>query len=295
MDNCILCGTNNWHSYGSLDKFKVVICRQCTLTKLAPTPSDQDLELFYKKHYRKQSNEEVVDQTVINYEQKRADRILPILKKHLPQKIEKTLDIGCSSGTLLSNISNIWGSTLQGIEFNEIYSNFILENKILDNNNLYNRPIEDLQETISNTDLITMVHVLEHVKNPLTSLQAINQVLSDDGFFYVEVPDIDTPYGKLLGNYFITYHLHYFSRTTLKQLLMKTGFEIVEEIKQAKTSIGFLCRKEKDMAPSLGAFYDFDRHIKNLDTYKRKYPFKNALVSTAKFLGIVKLKKALLG
>lgn len=83
--------------------------------------------------------------------------------------------------------------------------------------------------------LITIVHVLEHLNIPQKILKKIYQSLKEKGILYIEVPNL---YGFPLGD---NAHLIAFTRYSLFNLLKKCGFKIIEfgYIKTPKESIKF--------------------------------------------------------
>jgi SAM-dependent methyltransferase len=267
------------------------------MTSLDPSPTIEELKDFYATTYRKESNEEQVTPTVLEYEQKRADRILPIIDRIPDFAPTNILDIGCSTGVLLRNFQQKWqDASYFGIELNEKYQKHIVANDTLQDDSLFNKPIEELPDTIQDMDLVTLVHVLEHVHNPLETVEEIYSRMRTGGYFYIEVPNLNTPYFKLVGNYFIQYHLHYFNDFTLKALLEKAGFNIVEKNKQAGTSISYLCQKPS--SPEKGKKVTYPSYlelVKRLNQYRYfKYPVYNTLVKLSRWTGILALKKRLL-
>jgi SAM-dependent methyltransferase len=78
-------------------------------------------------------------------------------------------------------------------------------------------------------DVVTMLDVLEHVRDPVASLAKARSLLAPGGWLVVETGDIDTPWSRLLGNrwYFLDppNHLHYFTAAGLDALLRRSGFE----------------------------------------------------------------------
>lgn len=70
---------------------------------------------------------------------------------------------------------------------------------------------------------VTMVHVLEHISDPIRLLHHIRQnLLGEDGYLYVEVPNL---FGHPLADPF---HFFTFSSDSLQRTLDQAGFEIVE-------------------------------------------------------------------
>jgi SAM-dependent methyltransferase len=48
-----------------------------------------------------------------------------------------------------------------------------------------------------------MLHVLEHLHDPLGALVKIRDWLVPGGRLYIEVPNVYQPYGSLEGNFFV--------------------------------------------------------------------------------------------
>ncbi len=74
-------------------------------------------------------------------------------------------------------------------------------------------------------DLITINHVLEHIKDPINFLRDIRGDLEDDGLVYIEVPDAIE--FNLLGkdhDEFNSCHYYMFSPSTLTKALAGAGF-----------------------------------------------------------------------
>jgi len=283
---CLLCQGETFYTVAKIQKYDLSMCTKCTFLSLYPLPTEEELQRYYTAQYRTQiSSAEAVSSTILAAEQARSDRIIPLVRLHA-SKIKNCLDIGCSTGTLLKNINDGFGKEVEchGLEFNDNYRKYAVSKAhISADEYAYNMPIEQLHfENKISFDFISLVHVLEHMRNPLSALESIWGLLSDDGLFYIEVPNLKTPYGSLKKNYFTIYHLHYFSDKTLRQFLNKCGFEVLETKVQARTSISFLCKK----AISQEEFGENDSYkdlVKRLRIYEMVYPFKNTVFVIARY------------
>ena len=72
-----------------------------------------------------------------------------------------------------------------------------------------------------NFDLITFVHVLEHLDYPRNYLEKLKDHLSEDGIIYAEVPNL---YGFPLGD---VAHNIAFTKYSLSKIFIDSGFEII--------------------------------------------------------------------
>jgi len=79
-------------------------------------------------------------------------------------------------------------------------------------------------------DIITMWDTLEHLQNPMETLQEANRILERSGVIIIETLNITCLNAKILGPrwplYRPPYHLFYFSLDTLTKLLSKSGFNV---------------------------------------------------------------------
>jgi len=75
-------------------------------------------------------------------------------------------------------------------------------------------------------DLVTLVHVLEHIHQPINFLKGIREIdLKKDGILFVEVPDA-TEFQSLDkdNDEFNSLHLWFFNLSTLDRVIRKSGF-----------------------------------------------------------------------
>lgn len=79
-------------------------------------------------------------------------------------------------------------------------------------------------------NVVILSHVLEHLSNPLNSINAISKLLAEDGYLYVEVPGIfkiHSTYGDVLL-FLQNAHLYHFTLNTLSFLMAQAGFKLID-------------------------------------------------------------------
>lgn len=140
------------------------------------------------------------------------------------------LDYGCGAGLFLNYIKNNYGNTdLYGVETNEASISYGREEFKLQIDT-------EIQE--NKYDFICCYHVLEHIQYPYKLLQKFRELLVDDGILYISVPEIvqydilDEASGANAVEFEELYHLNHvnqFSRVSLRNLMARSGFEIVKE------------------------------------------------------------------
>ena len=95
--------------------------------------------------------------------------------------------------------------------------------------------IKRLLEDEGPFNLITFNKVLEHVADPIGFLRNTNEILSSDGYVYIELPDAEGACleGQNREEFFVD-HIHIFSAASLSILVEKAGFRVnnLERIKE---------------------------------------------------------------
>lgn len=95
----------------------------------------------------------------------------------------------------------------------------------------------------STFDVVTLFHVLEHVKDPAKILSELVSILSSGSIVYIEVPNADATLLKIVDTFYRfirkgwssrlspvhpPFHSIGYTKKSLKLLLQNTGFEIIE-------------------------------------------------------------------
>jgi 2-polyprenyl-3-methyl-5-hydroxy-6-metoxy-1,4-benzoquinol methylase len=131
----------------------------------------------------------------------------------------RMLDVGCGNGAMLRAFSRVaprW--SLAGTELSDRHRALIAG--IEHTEPLYTCPPEQVPGTF---DLVTMVHVLEHIPDPREFLVAIGPKLFDGGLLVVQLPHhVDNPFELLIAD-----HCTHFSAVTAAGLFAATGFDVV--------------------------------------------------------------------
>lgn len=140
-------------------------------------------------------------------------------------KNKKIIEIGTGCGEFLE-IMDKTEAEVYGIEHLDQSVNKCLEKNL----RVYKGFIEDENYEIENApyDGFFIMNFLEHIPRPNDFLKGIYNNLSDNAIGLIEVPNTDMILEKHMFSEFISDHLMYFTKDTLKFVLEKNGFEVAE-------------------------------------------------------------------
>jgi SAM-dependent methyltransferase len=157
------------------------------------------------------------------------------LLKQTGRSPKRVLDFGCGSGLFTRCLGD------QLTEQAVVGSDFHLDPPA----ELADRPYlsnEQLSRDPGGFDLIMAMHVIEHDDDPTKLLRRLKSLGSDDCIFVFEVPNIDCVWAPIFGRawdaWYVPFHRIHFSRASLKGILNRAGFEVVQEIDVCIPSMG---------------------------------------------------------
>lgn len=138
------------------------------------------------------------------------------------------LDIGSGRGFMLYYLKKYFGyQTAIGTQISRPAVEFSRKRLGLE---IYDKDLLDLPVESERYDVVTMWHVLEHLKEPEQYVRRIAQILKPDGKIMIEVPNYNSWTRKWTKQYWLgldlDYHLHFFTHETLGNLLRKHGFKV---------------------------------------------------------------------
>ncbi|RJQ47415.1 MAG: methyltransferase domain-containing protein [Nitrospiraceae bacterium] len=236
IDKCLICNGNDFKLVTDRGHFfsgeKALFCTACGFVFLSPRMTPDELRVFYSsnrfsKEFR---GSESPSQEMIAYRNKRAERRFRLLSNHLNNLTKgSVLEIGCSSGNFL-NMLNSERYTVYGIDPSKGFAEYAKKEYGL--NVVAGMYPDDMPENISMPfAAVFAFQVLEHTTNPGHILKTIFQQLDEDGFLFLEIPDLEraTKVRKYLyPGYFQKSHLWDFGRSTATMLLKTCGFSVCD-------------------------------------------------------------------
>jgi len=221
---CVLCGGTEWEVVSERDRhgnpLVTVLCAGCGVLRNDPVPSAEALEQFYRKDYRasyKGATEPRLRQVWRNF-----DRLTTHIRSFddVYARGGDWLDLGSGSGEF-SYLAKRSGAGVTSVEPNEGYAAYCREKLGLD---VQGKTLEQCDFAPQSFDLIRLSHVLEHMRDPVASLQRLRGWLRPGGVLYIEVPNIEADAcNKVQGRMFHYGHIYNFNPVTLRHVAGLAG------------------------------------------------------------------------
>jgi 2-polyprenyl-3-methyl-5-hydroxy-6-metoxy-1,4-benzoquinol methylase len=193
-------------------------CDTCGLISQSPEANQTTDPQFYTQSYR-QIYQSSVDPTLKDLwvQERRALTLVSLLNTLRVDAPQRILDIGASTGLLLNTFREAFGSDVMGVEPGDAYRAHAEKQDIP-----MFASIEALIETNpAKFDLISMIHVLEHLPDPLGVLRMIRtELLKQSGILLLEVPNFYAHDSYELA------HLACYTPHTLQQVLRQAGYHV---------------------------------------------------------------------
>lgn len=258
MRTCDLCGSSDFKKlpfyYEFEDqKLQGTRCRRCELMFLEPQPTPAQLERLYGKEYftdrpnydRTQQDVKFIEDGQKNeaLNQLRPDKFTDYVLAHYPGRQFRYLEVGCGPGYTLKSLQAL-GWTTHGLEISEHAAEFARHELHLP---VVTGNIETTEDFHTDQfDLAYMGDVLEHLRSPSATLAKFHRILSPGGLLVLALPSVlNLPsvrlgfaaYGALGKERKMDippYHLFEFTPATIRKMLEKNGFEVVDLLNPVK-------------------------------------------------------------
>lgn len=242
---CCVCGQDNSTTlFENSDRlhnkpgiFNIVKCLNCGLVYLNPRPTN--ISAYYPNDYKPYNLEkedffELLNSKLMDSYYKDHRGLADMLKAFFyrlfyspipKQRVGRILDVGCGNGLSLYNLKkHNWD--VYGFDMSEEAVNFAKQK--FDLQNVKHCLVDFMEYPSEYFDVVTMSHVIEHLKEPAETLKKINSILKDDGLMVITTPNVNSFNFKFFGKYWFPLdtprHLNLFSRSTINKILSANGF-----------------------------------------------------------------------
>jgi SAM-dependent methyltransferase len=228
VTRCVACGSPNQHPFIVRGSYPVHQCDACGQVFLNPQPDDEVLAAIYSADYFLDLSLGHEPPQVSELKRRTAGLYLEALAEYDDRRSGKLLDVGCGNGEFLLEASRR-GFEIEGLDV----SRHAVEtaNLVLGREGAKCSTIERADLLDHHFDVCVCADVVEHTRNPAEFLSHVHRVLKPNGVLLLITPALDCWQSRFMGQNwyeFKTEHLHYFSRSTLENLLARTGFRSIE-------------------------------------------------------------------
>jgi SAM-dependent methyltransferase len=155
-----------------------------------------------------------------------AGSALRVLQRYRGDGARTLLDVGCSAGFFLETaVEAGWDAT--GVEPSRWMAERARERL---GARVLTTTLEAARLEGRRFDVVTMWDVLEHVRSPSDFIAQAKRHMAPGALLAINVPARDTLVARCLGRRWpllLPEHLYYFTRTSLRALLERAGFEVL--------------------------------------------------------------------
>ena len=227
-DDTILVGRDRLHNPPG--EFTVVKCRTCGLMRTDPRPTPETIGYYYPDNYGPYLGTRVdhakVSSGPLPVWKRLAKKVFQFNTQHLPPLPPgRMLEVGCASGAFLHKMAcQDW--EVEGVEFSQDAAHSARSLGY----SVYTGRIEDVPDPNYLYDLVVGWMVLEHLHNPLLTLNKLHRWVKPGGWLVISVPNAaalefrlfkDAWYALQLPN-----HLFHYTPQTLEMLLARAGWHM---------------------------------------------------------------------
>lgn len=244
IGTCVLCGERattveaNFSTFLDLpghSEARVRRCCSCDMLFLDPYPNPEKLEQLYSEAYFEVDNaagltgsgSHVDYAHVVRQRMAKFQATVELLARFVPAPA-RLMDVGAATGEFL-DVARRAGYQVSGVELSSFAAEKAREQFGFD---LFVGPLE-AYETETRFDVVHLSHVMEHLVEPHRSIEKLDELLSERGVIYIEVPfqwNWAEQIHHRLGHRqrftaFSVHHRSFFRPATLRDLFLRHGFE----------------------------------------------------------------------
>lgn len=266
--------------------YKNFVCVNCGNIYHFPDISKKKLIKHYQTNYRNTDSVINLDKRTLDlpirfdwttvsfhrfhafYETIKKNRIIKSNKKL------KILDYGCYQGAFLYSCKKIFNFKTIGTDYNKEGLNlaksiFLVDEVFETKENFFKKKI--------NADIISLLHVLEHLSDPVDFLIRIKKnVLKKNGLLYLELPN---PFTNPLND---PTHLNLYSAETIKYILKSCNYKVLSIEQRGLYKRGALLRNSKKL----------NLHILAQSLSQKKVDFKRIMIGNKIYSKLLKDRRS---
>ncbi|MBU3714433.1 MAG: class I SAM-dependent methyltransferase [Ferruginibacter sp.] len=226
-DKCKICGESRNIILYTINQFDIIKCSQCDLV-FTSIPEEFDLSEIYDESYFQGGQKfgygnYAASEKVLRIEFRKSVRLI---KKFISVKNKpKLLELGSAYGYFMDEVEQDFDCV--GMELSETAINFARKRGHNVINDTYN---ENTSKSIGSIDVVAMFDVIEHLPDPISTLQLLNSHLNKDGIIIITTGNIDSFLARLMKKKWRLMtppqHTFFFSKKTLSNIFRNMGYKI---------------------------------------------------------------------
>ncbi|MCY2993451.1 MAG: methyltransferase domain-containing protein [Planctomycetota bacterium] len=203
-----------------LQGYDVVVCRGCGFGFADGLPDQSAFDAYYRDMSKYEHQDRGGQQT--EFDVVRLAALAEVVRQHVPPAVA-VLDVGCSTGTLLSLLKERGFVSLTGLDPSARCAE---ESRRLYDIDVWTGTLSTLPDDQPKFDCLVLSAVLEHIRDLGLFLGQVKRWLHPDGLAVVAVPDAtrfceakNAPFQE-----FSVEHINYFGPISLNNLMGQHGF-----------------------------------------------------------------------
>ncbi len=237
--------------HGLPGEFKVITCKECSLSRTSPRPTLESLGAAYPEQYDPYTKARKYDPptgllrwALVNLRDyplgEKSSPIVRALKAPLGMRVlnnrrnlgylpyvgqGKLLDFGCGAAGYVAKMAAA-GWDAQGMDMSAQAVAAGREAGLT----IHQGTLPGADLGGATFDVVTMWQAIEHVPSPTATLEAIREILNPGGLLLVVCPQLDSMAARKFGACWYSFdlprHLTHFTRATLGAHMEKAGFKV---------------------------------------------------------------------
>ena len=191
---CFVCGgtaSETLERYWAMRHvLRYVACTGCGLVRMNPRPKPESLDHFYAHTYLSSGSRDIPKRRA--KQEDFARFLVYVLASHVEMaSIKRLMDVGCAYGDTIRLIKvAIAAQGGNGVEAFAVEPSEDARKIASPVCTLIGRTIADIPQNNGRYDVIVLSHVLEHMVDPVGTLELLREQLSESGRIVLEVPNL---------------------------------------------------------------------------------------------------------
>ena len=253
------------------NEYDVVSCSNCGFCFADTKAAQADYDLYYNQMSKYEDKGTGSGGALDDIDRIRLNTAARIIEQHCANKSSSVLDIGCANGGLLVCLKEKGFTDLTGIDITQVCVNNVKQMGF----QAYFGGIFNLENVKDKKyDVVTLSHVLEHIRDLASAVKNLKSLLKEDGILYIEVPNA-SGYDKhfvVPYYYFDCEHINHFDINALSNLFLD------EKTSQVSFNEREVKASETTLYPVVSAVFKKSSANKQTISLKKDFTVRNSIL-----------------